>query len=134
MVADGGTQHHEPSHGVRVAGTESPNVIELWDWTLGPGERHESEAHAEGTRELLQVLHGSLVVTVDSETTALGAAFLAGLAKSVWSTVAEVSDRWEPEVRVEPLEGRPGADDLYTRWKRAVDRSRAWETPGTATD
>lgn len=50
--------------GVLVAGTEPPDVVELWDWTLGPGDRHESEAHSAGTRELLQVLEGT--VTVES--------------------------------------------------------------------
>lgn len=50
--------------GVLVAGTEPPEVIELWNWTLAPGDRHESEAHAAGTRELLQVLEGTLTVEV----------------------------------------------------------------------
>ncbi|WP_345061336.1 XRE family transcriptional regulator [Leifsonia kafniensis] len=50
--------------GVLVAGTEPPDVVELWDWRLAPGEEHESEAHSQGTRELLQVHEGALVVTV----------------------------------------------------------------------
>ena len=58
--------------GVLVAGTESPDVVELWDWILAPGERHQSEAHAGGTRELLQVLQGSIVVEVDGQATELG--------------------------------------------------------------
>ena len=45
---------------VLVAGTEPPDVTELWDWTLGPGESHASEPHAAGTRELLLVLDGQL--------------------------------------------------------------------------
>jgi transcriptional regulator with XRE-family HTH domain len=45
---------------VLVAGTEPPDVTELWDWTLGPGESHSSEPHAAGTRELLLVLDGRL--------------------------------------------------------------------------
>jgi transcriptional regulator with XRE-family HTH domain len=53
--------------GVLVAGTESPDVVELWDWTLGSGDRHESEAHAAGTKELLQVRQGSLTVVVAGE-------------------------------------------------------------------
>ena len=39
--------------GMLVAGTEPPEVVELWDWTLAPSERHDSEAHSDGTRELL---------------------------------------------------------------------------------
>jgi transcriptional regulator with XRE-family HTH domain len=48
--------------GVLMAGTEPPDVVELWDWTLGPGDQHASEAHTPGTRELLQVLEGSITV------------------------------------------------------------------------
>ncbi len=47
-----------------VAGTQPPDVIELWDWTLGPGESHASPAHAAGTRELLLVLDGQVEVRV----------------------------------------------------------------------
>jgi len=50
--------------GVLVAGTSSPDVLELWDWTLGAGDQHVSEKHAAGTRELLQVQHGTVLVTV----------------------------------------------------------------------
>ena len=41
--------------GVLVAGTAPPDVVELWDWTLAPGDRHASEAHTAGTKELVQV-------------------------------------------------------------------------------
>ena len=49
---------------VLVAGTEPPDVTELWDWTLGPGESHSSPAHAAGTRELLVVLAGQIELRV----------------------------------------------------------------------
>ena len=52
---------------VLVAGTEPPDVTELWDWTLGPGESHASEPHAAGTRELLLVLDGRLEVRVGQQ-------------------------------------------------------------------
>lgn len=57
--------------GVLVAGTEPPDVLELWDWTLGPGDRHASTPHVPGTRELLQVLDGTVDVEVDGATTTL---------------------------------------------------------------
>lgn len=53
--------------GVLVAGTEPPDVVELWDWTLAPGERHDSEAHSDGTRELLHVQEGAVTVEVDGD-------------------------------------------------------------------
>jgi quercetin dioxygenase-like cupin family protein len=49
---------------VLVAGTQPPDVTELWDWTLGPGESHSSETHMAGTRELLLVLDGQLELRV----------------------------------------------------------------------
>ncbi len=49
---------------VLVAGTEPPDVTELWDWTLGPSESHSSQAHATGTRELLLVLDGQVELRV----------------------------------------------------------------------
>lgn len=58
--------------GVLVAGTEPPDVLELWDWTLESGERHVSEAHTPGTHELLRVLEGEVTVTVGEEHVRLG--------------------------------------------------------------
>ena len=52
---------------VLVASTAPPDVVELWDWTLGPGDRHSSDAHAAGTHELLHVLHGTVVVELADE-------------------------------------------------------------------
>lgn len=59
--------------GVLVAGIESPDVVELWDWTLEPGESHASEAHSTGTRELLQVIAGEVVIEVAGVAHALAA-------------------------------------------------------------
>jgi quercetin dioxygenase-like cupin family protein len=59
--------------GVLVAGTETPDVVELWDWTMAPGDAHGSEAHSPGTKELLQVQKGSISVVVDGEAFVLAA-------------------------------------------------------------
>jgi transcriptional regulator with XRE-family HTH domain len=53
--------------GVLVAGTEPPDVVELWDWTLAPGDQHQSEPHSAGTRELLHVQAGTVTVMVGDE-------------------------------------------------------------------
>jgi transcriptional regulator with XRE-family HTH domain len=50
--------------GVLVAGTGPPDVVELWDWTLGAGDQHRSEAHSAGTKELAQVQQGTITVEV----------------------------------------------------------------------
>jgi glycerol kinase len=59
------------------------------------------------------------------ETTALGAAFLAGLGTGVWSSPQELADTWRLDRRFEP---RPGvrADGTHARWLRAVERSKGW--------
>ncbi|GAA2735191.1 helix-turn-helix domain-containing protein [Pedococcus aerophilus] len=54
--------------GLLVAGTQTPDVVELWDWTLAAGDRHVSEAHASGTKELLQVRTGTVTLTVGEKT------------------------------------------------------------------
>ncbi len=59
--------------GVLVAGTEPPDVVELWDWTLGPGDEHVSKAHTPGTRELIQVHEGAVTVQVADQTVTLEA-------------------------------------------------------------
>lgn len=53
--------------GMLMAGTEPPNVVELWEWVLAPGDRHESDAHASGTREMLLVTEGAVTVSVGNE-------------------------------------------------------------------
>ncbi|HLI50712.1 MAG TPA: helix-turn-helix domain-containing protein [Thermomicrobiaceae bacterium] len=69
--------------GVLVAGTEPPDVVELWDWTLAPGDRHLSEPHTAGTRELMQVQEGTVVVTVAGQPLTLAAGDAATFAGDV---------------------------------------------------
>lgn len=57
--------------GTLVADGGPPDVMELWDWTLGPGDRKDSEAHVPGTRELLQVLDGAITIGVANQAVTL---------------------------------------------------------------
>lgn len=61
-----------------------------------------------------------------AETTALGAAYLAGLAVGIWSGEAEIASLWRASRRFEPSLSPESRQRLYHGWKRAVDRSRAW--------
>lgn len=63
---------------------------------------------------------------VDQETTALGAALLAGLAEGVWPDLAGVAARWRQESEFHPSADRATADALHRDWLRAVERSRSW--------
>jgi glycerol kinase len=64
----------------------------------------------------------------ETETTALGAAFLAGLAEGVWGSLDELAATWQLDRSFTPATDRTTADGLYRDWLRAVDRSRAWAT------
>jgi glycerol kinase len=61
------------------------------------------------------------------ETTALGAAYLAGLATGVWTGTDEITARWQAERFFEPSLDRARAEELKARWSRAVERAKAWE-------
>ena len=63
---------------------------------------------------------------LDQETTALGAAYLAGLAEGVWASVDDVGTQWRLDAEFTPTDERDVADDLHGQWLRAVERSRNW--------
>jgi glycerol kinase len=65
-------------------------------------------------------------VSAVQETTALGAAFLAGLATDVWKTADDLRRRRTVAARYEPRTSRDQRDSLYAGWQRAVERSRGW--------
>ncbi len=60
------------------------------------------------------------------ETTALGAAFLAGIAEDVWSSPDEVNARWSADASFEPAMAGADRADRTRVWHRALDRSRDW--------
>ena len=60
-----------------------------------------------------------------TETTALGAAFLAGLGAGLWSE-ADLAGLWKLDREFEPRMSRDQADALQAGWRRAVERSRSW--------
>ncbi len=64
-----------------------------------------------------------------AETTALGAAFLAGLATGVWSGRGDLLRHIRAGDRFEPAMDPEERERLYARWKRAVERAVGWETP-----
>ncbi len=60
------------------------------------------------------------------ETTALGAAFLAGLGSGVWSSTDELRDTWQLDRTFTPSEDSATADAAHARWSEAVRRSAGW--------
>ncbi len=61
------------------------------------------------------------------ETTALGAAYLAGLAEGVWSSIDDVVANWHLDVEFTPSVPPGVAHMKHEQWRRAVERARRWE-------
>ncbi len=135
-----------------AARTESPDGSgEAWSGAAGAGITHEAgtggrgeagtggrgEAGATGALRvdggasandlLMQLQADQLQRPVERpviiETTALGAAFLAGLATGVWSSRDELADAWQLDRRFTP---GPSDDTSHARWRKAVERTKGW--------
>jgi glycerol kinase len=79
---------------------------------------------------LMQFQADILGVTVNrpvvAETTALGAAYLAGLAVNYWNGLEDVTNNWAVDRTFKPSMASEEREKLYSGWKRAVERSRDW--------
>jgi glycerol kinase len=62
-----------------------------------------------------------------TETTALGAAYLAGLAVGYWKDVPSIASQWQVAARFEPRMTPARAEGLRSRWRNALDRAKGWE-------
>jgi glycerol kinase len=61
------------------------------------------------------------------ETTAIGAAYLAGLAVGFWKSTGEIASQWKAERRFTPQMPRKQSQSQRERWREALERARAWE-------
>ncbi len=89
----------------------------------------KADGGAVANRWLMQfqadVLGASVVVPEVAETTALGAAYLAGIATGRWSA-EQMREMWREEARYEPAMGEGEREALLGEWRRAVERARGW--------
>ena len=63
---------------------------------------------------------------VVQETTALGAAYLAGLAEGVWGSLDDLASQWKLDAEFAPHMAPAVADARHAGWRRAVERARGW--------
>ncbi len=61
-----------------------------------------------------------------NETTALGAAYAAGLAQDYWKDTHELKKKWKEDMSFEPTMPEEKKEELYSWWKKAVERSKSW--------
>jgi glycerol kinase len=92
----------------------------------------KADGGAVSNRWLMQfqadVLGAEVVVPEIAETTALGAAYLAGIATGRW-TADQVRQMWREAVRYEPAMGGDERESLLAEWRRAVERAKDWAEP-----
>jgi glycerol kinase len=131
------TRGSDKTHLVRAAvesmAYQTRDVVEAMERDAG---RKLTELRVDGGASVMDVLcqfqADLLGIPVrrprQTETTALGAAFLAGLGAGVWSE-ADLATLWKLDREFVPRMSRDQADELQTQWRRAVERSRAWATP-----
>jgi glycerol kinase len=74
------------------------------------------------------VLNAPVAVPEVTETTALGAAYLAGIATGIWDA-GELDSMWREAARYEPRMGADEREGLLADWARAVERARGWARP-----
>lgn len=116
---------------VEAMAYQTRDVIELMTRASGqPLAELRVDGGASVMDLLLQLQADQLGVAVarpaHAETTALGAAYLAGRAEGVWGSLDEVSAAWSLDRKVEPSADRAQAEAHYRRWLQAVERSRSW--------
>ncbi len=72
------------------------------------------------------LIHRSLCRPVIRETTALGAAYLAGLSTGLWGSQEEIRASWQLDRRYEPHFSKERRQTLLAGWRKAVERAKAW--------
>lgn len=112
-------------------------TVDLVDAMHGDGAAPLRELRVDGgaaANDLLMQLQADLlgvpvVRPAMLETTALGAACMAGVGVGVWPGTDALAGLWSEARRFEPSMTQARRDEMIDRWHRAVDRSRAWEAP-----
>lgn len=136
-ITRGTTRAHIARAVVEAIAHQTRDVVDAMTETAGLRlEELRVDGGAAAMDLLLQVQADQLGVPVVrsavAETTALGAAFLAGLGAGVWQTAADLASNWRADATRGPSEGddaRSRADAAHDMWRRAVQRSRGWAQP-----
>ena len=128
-ITRGTTKAHVTRAAVEAMAYQTRDVVDAMTADTGfPLEELRVDGGASVMDLLCQFQADQLGVVVRrpamAETTALGAAYLAGLAEGVWASTDEISSRWRAAAEFEPHTDRARADELYDGWQEAVGRVR----------
>jgi glycerol kinase len=127
----GTTRAHVARAALEAIAFQSAEVLGAMELDAGGRLRElRVDGGAAGNNLLLQfqadLLDVPVVRPLVTETTALGAAYLAGLAVGFWRDEAELTALWQIERRFEPAMGRQQRANRIADWRRAVERCRHW--------
>ena len=133
------TRGTRPEHIIRAAqesiAYQSMELVEAMEKDIG-AELHELKVDGGASRDafLMQfqadILNRTVLRPVVRETTALGAAYLAGLATGVWSSQEEIRSLWKCDVQFNPKMSEAKRQAGKRGWAKAVGRSLDWEEHG----
>src|SRR2546427_3991315 len=136
-ITRGTTRAHLVRAAIEAMAYQTRDVVDAMRSDAGiPLTELKADGGASAMDVLLQFPSDLLGVPVRrprvQETTALGAAYLAGLGEGVWSSTEEVAGHWQEDRAFHPREG-PQIEASYRWWRRAVERALGWAEP-EATD
>jgi glycerol kinase len=130
-ITRGTTRAHLVRATLEAIAFQTRDVIETMESECGlalPELRVDGGAAANDLLMQIQadILGREVVRPAVTETTALGAAYLAGLAVGFWKGQDELAGKWQVDKRFEPRMEAGQRDELYQGWKRAVERAKGW--------
>lgn len=130
-ITRGTTRAHLVRATLEAIAFQTRDVIETMESECGlalPELRVDGGAAANDLLMQIQadILGREVVRPAVTETTALGAAYLAGLAVGFWKGQDELAGKWRVDKRFEPRMEAGQRDELYQGWKRAVERAKGW--------
>jgi glycerol kinase len=133
-ITRGTTAAHVARATLEAIAFQTVEVLELFDRETGvAGDQLRVDGGAAANDLLMQLqadLLGSPVVRPRvAETTALGAAYLAGITAGVWRDEQETASLWQIERTFEPSIEEEARRERLELWRAAVGRSRSWATP-----
>ncbi|MCD4769296.1 MAG: glycerol kinase GlpK [Bacteroidales bacterium] len=131
-ISRGTSDAHIARAGLEAIALQSMDVINTMakDSGVDPSELRV-DGGASVNNLLMQIqsnaINKKVVRPVITETTALGAAYLAGLAVGFWNSIGEINNQWEEDLKFEP-DTSSDFSEVITNWSRALERSKSWNT------
>ena len=130
-ISRGTSDAHIARAGLEAIALQSMDVINTMakDSGVDPSELRV-DGGASVNNLLMQIqanaINKKVVRPVITETTALGAAYLAGLAIGFWNNVEEIKNQWQEDKVFEPEANSAGFNEVIENWNKALERSKGW--------